>query len=92
MKITYILKDFTPAFYEGFPPSIVGFNTLSDSDKFKQLERMRRERRVTGKVGNADSFRDKVELNLALKGPHSIQFKLEPRRGYKLATFEINPA
>ena len=92
MKITYILKDFTPAFYDGLLPSIVGFSTLSDSDKFKKLERMRGEQRVSCKVGNCDSFRDKVELNSTLKGPHSIQFKLEPRKGYKLATFEINPA
>lgn len=92
MKITYILKDFTQAFYDGLPPSIVGFNTLSNSDKFRKLEAMRGERRVTCKVGNCDSFRDKVELNQTLKGPHSIQFKLEPRKGYKLATFEISPA
>jgi hypothetical protein len=46
------------------------------------------------KVGNSDAFRDKVELNHILnsKKPEEINltYKLEPRRGYKLATFEIN--
>lgn len=75
--------------FEGMGDSIIGLLNMTDADKFthlnKQLERF------PMKVGNG-SFRDRVELNSMIKGPHTITFKLEPRRGYKLATFAFSKA
>ena len=91
MKITFILKDLTDAFYEGFGESIVGLLNMADPDKFAKLNKMAHEKRVKMKIGN-DSFRDKVELTQMLRSPCAYSFKLEPRKGYRLATFEIVPA
>ena len=89
MKVTVILKDFTEQFYAGTEcGSIVGFLNISDADKFEKLRKMAGEQRVTMKIGTGQ-FRDAVELNSMRRGPIDITFKLEPRRGYKLATFEI---
>ena len=45
-------------------------------------------KRATMKIGMGQ-FRDAVELNAMRRLPCSISFKLEPRKGYKLATFEF---
>jgi len=88
MKTTFILKDFSDVFYDG-SESIVGLLTIPDDEKFKRLTKMANEKRISMKIGN-ESFRDKVELNQILREPDCrYTFKLEPRRGYKLATFEI---
>ena len=88
MRITFILKDLTDAFYEGVGESIVGLLNMADADKFAKLNKMAQDKRVKMKIGN-DSFRDKVELNQMLRNSCTYVFKLEPRKGYKLATFEI---
>lgn len=102
MKVTFILKDLSAAFYNGnnvpvdSPIYIFGLNNLTNYYKFYHLKgkAARKELQITMKVGNSDSFRDKVDLNHILnsKQPEEINltYKLEPRRGYKLATFEIN--
>ena len=84
IKVTVIIKDVTDAFFEGVGESIVGLNNMSDADKFTHLNK-----HAFGfpmKIGNG-SFRDRVDLNTMIKRPHTIAYKLEPRRGYKLATF-----
>lgn len=91
MKVTVILKDFSDAFYEGMGESIIGLFQLSDSEKFDKLKRMHHEKRVCMKIGSGQ-FRDAAELNQLLRSPCIYSFKLEPRRGYKLATFEIKKA
>lgn len=91
MKITFILKDLTDAFYQGFGESIVGLLNMSDADKFAKLNKMAHEKRVKMKIGN-DSFRDKVELNQILRDACIYTFTLEPRKGYRLATFTIERA
>ena len=89
MKITVILKDFTEQFYTGTEGgSIVGLLNISDADKFEKLCKMAGEQRVTMKIGTGQ-FREAVELNVMRRGPIDITFKLELRKGYKLATFEI---
>ena len=88
MKITVILKDKSDAFYNG-NERIVGLLQMDDVKKFQRLNELVFEGRATSKVGNG-SFRDKVELNQILRKPRTIHFKLEPRKGYKLATFDIN--
>jgi hypothetical protein len=87
MKVTVILKDFTEAFYDGFG-DIVGLLQMSDSDKFAKLNKMAHEKRVKMRIGNGQ-FREAVELNQIMRAPKSIEFKIEPRKGYKLATFDI---
>ena len=91
MKVTFILKDFTDAFFNGTDSgSIVGLLNETDADKFQRLTRMANEKRITRKIG-AGQFRDNVELNQIVHKPSvSFAFKLEPRKGYKLATFDIN--
>lgn len=44
---------------------------------------------VSVKFGTANAFRDRVEANGLLKSDCRMSFKIEPRRGYKLATFDI---
>ncbi len=99
MKITFILKDLSPAFYEGRPSEnpimeIRGLNNLTTKEKFFYLNKRAAEKelKITMKVGNSDSFRDKVELNQLLKKDnYNIDYKLEARRGYKLVTFQVTP-
>ena len=89
MKVTAIMKDFTDQFYNGTESgSIPSFMLMSDADKWATVKRLCAERRVTLKIGTGQ-FRDQVELNSMLRSPCAISFKIEPRRGYKLATFEI---
>ena len=93
MKITFIIKDLSDIFYNGGGVlCTIGLLQMTDSDKFIYLRKLASEKvlKVTCKVGNCDSFRDKVELNSILRGEHTIDFKLEDRRGYKLATFNAN--
>lgn len=89
MKITAILKDFTEQFYAGTDSgSIPSFDAMANADKWATIKRLAQEKRVTLKIGTGQ-FRDAVELNSMMKNPCNIEFKLEPRRGYKLATFEV---
>ena len=89
MKITFILKDFTDVFYNGHGDSIVGLLNMDNAAKFETCRRLAGEKRVTMKIGTGQ-FRDAVELNAMRRLPCAIDFKIEPRRGYKLATFELS--
>jgi len=91
MKTTFILKDLSEQFYEGMGESIVGLLNMSDSDKFAYLNKARVNLKITMKIGSGQ-FRDSVDLNSLLKQPNNVTFKLEPRKGYKLATFEHSKA
>ena len=89
MKITVILKDFTEQFYHGTEcGSIVGLLNMDAPEQFETCRRLAGEKRVTMKIGTGQ-FRDAVELNGMRRKPCRITMKLEPRKGYKLATFEI---
>ena len=89
MRVTCILKDFTEQFYTGTESgSIVGLLNMSDADKWEKLKAMAGEKRIKIKI-ESGQFRDAVALNQLLRGPVSIAFRLEPRKGYKLATFDI---
>lgn len=89
MRVTFILKDLTDTFFEGTGDGrIVGLNNMSDADKFSYLNKRHIDLKMPMKVGSG-AFRDKVELNQLLRSPKSIQYKLEPRKGYRLATFDI---
>ena len=90
MKVTAIIKNANDAFFEGFGKSIIGLNNMSDKEKFDYLLNMgvNSPSMVSTKVG-AGAFRDKVELNQLRRKDFSLAYKLENRKGYKLATFEV---
>jgi hypothetical protein len=90
MKVTAILKDLTDVFYTGNGGSIAGFLNKTDKEKFEFLTKgaHARDLGIKVKIGN-DSFRDKVELNQIIRKDYAIEFKIEPRKGYKLVTFEV---
>lgn len=87
---TAIIKDMSEQFYNGFPGH-AGFLDLDAAGKWDRVCKMHRDPayKCTIKIGNG-SFRDQVELNgLKQRGGRVITCKLEPRKGYKLATFEF---
>lgn len=84
IKATVIIKDVSEVFFNGMGESIIGLMNMSDADKFTHLNKQ--QDRFPMKIGNG-SFRDRVDLNSMIKHTHTIAFKIEPRRGYKLATF-----
>lgn len=96
MKVTFILKGLTDVFYEGRAGAIVGLNNMSDAERFAYLNKQANggdlRDNIKQKIGRQGSFAEKVELNSLLKRGHSMAYTLEPRKGYKLATFLIEGA
>lgn len=104
MKATAILRDFAESFFtetirysDGSISSVkgVGFDPLSDREKWEYCLKESvaygsGKPRIPVKIGNG-SFRDRVDLNQLLRTPHEVTCTLAPRRGYILATFEIDP-
>lgn len=90
MKITAIIKNANDAFFDGFGESIKGLNNMNDKEKFDYLLNMgvSSPSIVTTKVGGG-MFKDRVELNQLRRKDFSLSYKLENRKGYKLATFEV---
>ena len=89
IKATVIIKDVSEVFFDGNGSSIIGLLNMTDADKFKYLQNHSLGFPV--KIGNG-SFRERVYLNSMIKGSHTISFKIDPRRGYKLATFTFSKA
>jgi hypothetical protein len=90
MIVTLILRDKTEVFYHGgghFQQT--GLLNLAPRAQFDELQRLTREHLASMRVGPSNAFRDIVELNQLLRANQTPTFKLEPRRGYKLATFEF---
>lgn len=93
MKVTFILKDLSEQFYNGGFLTI-GLLNLNPLEQYLYLDdkvtRGSLGNCITRKIGHANAFRDVVELNqLRRRGLTAISGKVEPRRGYKLATFEL---
>lgn len=90
MKVTAIIKNVSDTFFLGFGDSIQGLNNMDDREKFNYLmnKGVTNPETVTTKVGGG-MFRDKVELNQLRRKDYRLTYKLENRRGYKLATFEL---
>ena len=82
MQITATLHNLTDSFYAEFA-------ALSPADQFARLNKLRHDlpHCIKIKIGTGQ-FRDAVDLNSLLKQSHTFTAKLEPRKGYKLATFE----
>ena len=95
MKVTFIIRNMSPVFFDGTESgSIPGLNSHSDVEKLAYLLKAARGdlgHNITVKIGSGQ-FRDTVELNLIMKRPsgYAATYKLEPRRGYKLATFSVS--
>lgn len=83
MKITATLHNLTDSFY-------VELAALEPRAAYDRLNKLRHDlpHCIKLKIGNG-SFRDAVDLNSLMKRPHTFTVKLEPRRGYNLATFEV---
>ena len=90
MKVTAIIKNANDAFFEGFGESIKGLNNMTDKEKFDYLMNagVSNPSMVSTKVGGG-MFRDRVELNQLRRKDFSLSYKLENRKGYKLAIFEV---
>ena len=84
MKITATLHNLTDSFYAEFA-------ALPAADQFAKLNKLRHDlpHCIKLKIGTGQ-FRDAVDLNSLLKQSHTFTAKLEPRKGYKLATFEVS--
>lgn len=90
MKVTFTLKDLSDTFFSGFG-GIAGLDSMSIADRFKYLSKKSKEGalKISMKIGSSNAFRDQVELNQLLRKEVSYTYKIEPRKGYKLVTFEI---
>lgn len=93
MKVTFIIRNVTDVFYEGRGDAVKGINQMDDRERFYYLNRQATvgdlRDCVSMKVGRNNSMQDKADLNLMLRKPCTFDYKLEPRKGYRLATFEI---
>ena len=87
MKATFTLKNLTDQTLAEIAatPSADAFAKLSKWS-FGDLKHCVSQKIETG------AFRDRVELNSLIKRGASFQHRIEPRRGYKLVTFEITKA
>ena len=88
MKVTFILKNLSEQFYSGNGGSIPGLVNMTNREKYNYLSRKCHDLHVTKQIGSG-AFRDGVDLNMMLRKPCAFSFKLEVRKGYKLATFHI---
>ena len=86
MKATATLHNLTDSFYDDL-------QLLTPSDQFSKLNELRIDlpHCIKLKIGN-DSFSDRVDLNSIMKRAHTVTSKIEPRRGYKLMTFNFEVA
>lgn len=86
MKVTFILQDKSEEFYNGSSFAGVGLLQQPPLEQFERLEKQAHNGLVKMKVGDG-AFRDRVTLNQLRRTATVPSFKLEPRKGYKLATF-----
>ncbi|MCD9228628.1 hypothetical protein ACPPTR_09020 [Ralstonia pseudosolanacearum] len=92
MQVTFILKGLTDAFYNGSGDSVRGLLNMTDAEKFAYLCKNYRDFTQCSMKTGSGHFRDAVELNTLRRKPCRYTFKLEPRKGYKLATFDVEAA
>lgn len=92
MKSTAILRDLSDQFWNGFGESFPAFTAQSPLAQFQRAERLAHEmpRNVSLKIGNG-SFRDRVEWSRLFRDSRDkMRATIEPRKGYKLVTFELS--
>ena len=92
MKATVTIKDLSDQFWNGFGELVPAFLSQSPIDQFQRLEKMSHEmpKNVSLKIGNG-AFRDRMDWSREIaSSPQNLTSKVEPRRGYKLVTFELD--
>jgi hypothetical protein len=92
MNATVTIKDLSDQFWNGFGELIPAFLSQSPIDQFQRLEKLSHEmpKNVSLKIGNG-AFRDRMEwVREIASNPQNLTSKVEPRRGYKLVTFELD--
>ena len=91
MRVTFILRDLSDDFFNGRGDHMPGLLSMSDAEKFSHLHHLsvRHPSIWPMKIGSG-AFRDRVELNQILRGSPSVSFTLSPRKGYKIALFDID--
>lgn len=86
MRVTFIIKNLTDSAHADLA-------AMSDADRYAKLHKWAfgdLKHCVSEKIGTSDAFRDKVALNALFRGRvPTFSYKLEARKGYKLATFEV---
>jgi hypothetical protein len=83
MKITFILRNLTDV-------AIAETAAMEPRAAYDRLHKWAfgdLKHCVAVKFGVNNAFRDRVDANQLLKSDCKITFKIEPRRGYRLATF-----
>lgn len=85
MQVTFILKNLSPEFVAskeaaGTEALFAWLNKQAMGGDLKHC--------VSVKVGSGQ-FRDRVELNQIMRSNPPMAYSIAPRRGYKLATFDI---
>jgi hypothetical protein len=92
--ITFTLSNLSEAFYEGTEGgAIKGINHMTDAERLAYLIKFSTNGTggVKMKIGSSNQFRDRVDANSLIKNPKvKIEYKLEPRKGYKLVTFDLS--
>lgn len=85
MKVTFTIKNLTDKTHQDLAE-------MTHAERFAQLTKWAfgdLRHCVSQKIGTGQ-FRDRVELNQIMRGQDvRFEYKIEPRRGYKLATFNI---
>ena len=92
MKATVTVRNLSDQFWNGFGELIPAFLNQSPIEQFKKLEVLSHEmpKNVSLKIGD-NSFRQRLEWVRELeKYSQNLASKVEPRKGYKLVTFEIS--
>lgn len=86
MKVTFILRNLTDSALENLA-------AMTDYERFQRLIKWAYgdlKHCVSVRFGTSNSFGERVRVNTAIKDGQVFKaYRLDPRRGYKLATFEI---
>jgi hypothetical protein len=84
LKATFTLKNLTATYLE----------QLAQQEPRRAYQMLRDSQRDLGhaislKIGTGGQMQDAIDFNNAFKSDKPMQFKIEPRVGYKLATFSF---
>ena len=86
MNVTFIIRNLTETTLQ----ELQGMESRAAFDRLNKWALGDLQHCVSVKFGPSNAFRDRVEANYLLKAGCSMAFKIEPRKGYKLATFTLS--
>lgn len=84
MRTTFIVKSLTPE-------TLAALESAAPREAHDRLAKWafgELKHCVSVKYGSSDAFRDRVEWNGKMKRNAALSMKAEPRKGYRLFTFE----